>query len=65
LAQVSIMSTTAAVQLARLGNRFRGWDIIRTRCGTFIARHRITDERVRAHTLAELENRLIERGKHR
>ena len=34
------------------------WTIIRTRCGIFIARHQITGQRVTAHTLTELENRL-------
>lgn len=56
------MSTTAAAQIARLRTRFRDWDIIRTRCGTLIAHHRITNERVNAPTAAELENRLIEWG---
>jgi hypothetical protein len=57
------MSTVAAARLARLRSRFPGWDIICTRCGTFIARQRITGKRVTAHTLAELENRLVEKGK--
>ena len=56
------MSTTAAAQLARLRTRFPDWDIIRTRSGTFIAHHRITGERVIAHTLAELETHLMECG---
>jgi hypothetical protein len=56
------MSTTAAAELARLRTRFRDWDIVRTQCGTLIARHRITNELVKAPTVAELEIRLIERG---
>jgi hypothetical protein len=58
------MSTTAAAELARLRIRFPDWDIIRTQCGTFIARHRITNERVSAPTVAALENRLTEWGMH-
>ena len=54
------MDTAAAARLARLRIRFSGWDIVCTRCGTFIARQRITGERITAHTVAELENRLIE-----
>lgn len=57
------MSTTAAAQLAGLRTQFREWDIIRTRCGTFIARHRTTGEQITAHTLAELENHLVVRSK--
>jgi hypothetical protein len=59
------LCTTAAAQLARLRTRFPEWDIIRTRCGTFLARHRITGERVIAHTLAELETHLMEWGMRR
>ena len=62
LTQVGTMSTAAAARLARLRTRFPGWDIICTRCGTLIARHRITGERITAHTFAELECRLIETG---
>jgi hypothetical protein len=54
------MSPTAAAQLARVRTQFLEWNIIRTRCGTFIARHRITGQQITAHTLAELENRLME-----
>jgi hypothetical protein len=56
------MSTTAAAELARLRIRFREWDIVRTRCGTLIARHLVTGERVSAPTVTELENRLRECG---
>ena len=56
------MTTTAATELARLRTRFRDWDIIRTRCGIFIARHPITGEHITAPTLADLENRLNEWG---
>lgn len=59
------MSTTAAAQLAQLRIRFPDWTIIRTRCGIFIARDQITGQRVTAHTLTELENRLAEWGTHR
>jgi hypothetical protein len=59
------MSTTAAAQLAQLRTRFPEWAIIRTRCGIFIARHQITGQRVTAHTLTELENRLTGWGTHR
>jgi hypothetical protein len=52
------MSATAAAQLAQLRTRFPDWMIIRTRCGIFIARHQSTGQRVTAHTLTELENRL-------
>jgi hypothetical protein len=58
--KVGIMSTMAAAELARLRTRFRDWDIIRTRCGIFIAGHRITGEHITAPTLAHLENRLLE-----
>jgi hypothetical protein len=56
------MSTIAAAALARLRIRFRDWDIIRTRCGILIARHRITGERITAPALPDLENRLHEWG---
>ena len=56
------MSTMAAAELARLRTRFPDWDIIRTRCGILIARHRITGEHVTAPALADLENRLREWG---
>lgn len=59
------MSSTAAAQLAQLRTRFPDWTIIRTRCGIFIARHQITGQRVTAHTLTELENRLTGWGMHR
>jgi hypothetical protein len=56
------MSTTAAAQLARLRIQFRDWHIVRTQCGTFIARHRITGELMTTRTLAELEELLNERA---
>jgi hypothetical protein len=56
------MSTTAAAELARLRSRFRDWDIVRTRCGTLIACHPVTGDRITAPTVTELENRLIEWG---
>jgi hypothetical protein len=59
------MSTTSAAQLARLRTQFPDWDIIRTRCGTFVAHHRITGERVMAHSLAELQTLLREWGMRR
>ena len=59
------MSTTAAAQLAQLRTRFPEWAVIRTRCGIFIACHQITGQRVTAHTLTELENRLTGRGRRR
>ena len=59
------MSTTAAAQLAKLRTQFPEWMVIRTRCGIFIARHQSTGQRVTAHTLTELENRLTGRGTHR
>ena len=59
------MSTTSAAQLARLRTQFRERDIIRTRGGTFIPRYRVTGDRVVAHTLAELESRLMEWGMRR
>jgi hypothetical protein len=43
------MGTTAAAQLAQLRTRFPDWAIIRTRCGTFLARHQSTGQRVTAH----------------
>jgi hypothetical protein len=52
------MSATATAQLAQLRTRFPDWMIIRTRCGIFIARHQSTGQRVTAHTLTELENRV-------
>jgi hypothetical protein len=54
------MNTTAAAELAQLRTRFRDWEIIRTRCGTIIARHRISGEAVTAATLVDLEDRLNE-----
>jgi hypothetical protein len=54
------MSTTAAAELARLRTRFSDWDIVRTQCGTLIARHLATGDRVTARTVTELEKRLIE-----
>jgi hypothetical protein len=56
------MTTAEAAQLARLRTRFPQWQIIRTQCGTFVAHHLATHERVRGQTVAELENRLIEWG---
>lgn len=56
------MSTTAAVQLARLRVQFPGWRIIRTRCGTLIACNRATGRHISAHGLAQLEASLLERA---
>jgi hypothetical protein len=58
------MTTADAAQLARLRARFPAWQIIRTRCGTVVAHHLATNERVRGQTVAELENCLIEWGLH-
>lgn len=42
------MSTTPAAQLAWLRVQFPDWRIIRTECGTYIARHRLTGDRVQS-----------------
>jgi hypothetical protein len=54
------MSAPAAVQLARFRTRFPDWQIIRTRCGTFIARHQRTRVLVQAGQLSGLESLLRE-----
>lgn len=53
------MSTAQAAQLARLRVQFPDWRIIRTRCGTFIARHHYTGGRVQARDLADLQTLLL------
>ncbi|HEY5989032.1 MAG TPA: hypothetical protein VIV12_22035 [Streptosporangiaceae bacterium] len=47
------MSTTSAAQLAWLRVQFPDWRTIRTECGTYIARHRLTGDRVQSRELAD------------
>jgi hypothetical protein len=54
------MSASAAAQLASLRTRFPDWQIIRTRCGTLIARHQLTRVLVQAGQLSRLESLLRE-----
>jgi hypothetical protein len=54
------MTAATAIQLARLRTRFPDWEIIRVRCGTFIARHLVTRVHVQASQLRGLESLLRE-----